>query len=157
MKIEIIKDTREKEGKGWTWEPEEEAKNGIKIVGTIDQVLDAGDYSIKGFEDQIRIERKQNFSELFGNMTPVANRERFERELEKLRNVPYRYLLIEGTITSDLLGMTVPQFFKSPPSSALMRWLIGLQMDYDINFIPVGDSGKKFARYIFEEFIKRVK
>ncbi len=153
--ITIIRDTREKEDQGWMFEPEEKLPGKIQILGTVEAGLDAGDYTIQGYEDQIRIERKQGFCELFGNMSPLAHRERFEREMEKLRSIPYKYLVIEGMLTHDVLGMSIPQFTKSPPTSAVVRWLFSLQMEYGIVPVFAGECGKKTARYIFEQFMRR--
>src|SRR6476620_5096422 len=103
--ITVVRDTREKEDQGWIFEPEEKVAGKIQILGTVETGLDAGDYTLLGYEDKIRIERKQGFCELFGNMSPKDHRERFEREMEKLRNIPYKYLIIEGMLTRDVLGM----------------------------------------------------
>ncbi len=151
--ITIIRDTREQ--KGWDFEPEEKLPGKVQCLGTIETTLDAGDYSILGYEDEIVIERKQGFCELFGNMSPKEHKERFEREMEKLRNVRYKYLIVEGILTHDVLGMSIPQFTKSPPTSAVIRWLFSLQMEYGIVPIFAGECGKKAARYIFEQFVRR--
>jgi hypothetical protein len=152
--ITIIKDTREQQG--WDFEEEEKKPGKIRVKGTVVNMLDAGDYSVAGYEDIVRIERKFGIRELFGNMTPVANKERFEREMEKLSKIPYKYILIESNLSMDVMGLTVPQFFKSPPCSAVMKWLLELQMEYGVVPMFVGDSGKKVARTIFETVIRRV-
>lgn len=150
----IIRDTREQQG--WTFEPEEKVAGRIQVMGTQEQALDAGDYSLVGFEDQIRIERKQGFCELFGNMTPVEHKERFEREMEKLRDIPFKYLIVEANISRDVLGLSVPQMWKAPPTSAVLRWLTELEMEYGIRVIFAGDAGKRVARMVFDTFLRRV-
>ena len=59
-------------------------------VGT----LQSGDYSILGFEDRFSVERK-SLSDLCGSLT--SGRERFERELHRLRGFDFARLLIIGT------------------------------------------------------------
>jgi len=151
-KITIIRDTRE--NTGWTWEPEQEAHGGIQIINTETTGLDAADYSIKGYEDLVRIERKAGFFELFGNMTPKDNKERFEREMEKLKSVKYKYLLIETSLSEDVFRLSVPQMRYGPPGSAVFKWIIELQMKYGI--IPIfSQCGKKTARYIFDTVLSK--
>jgi ERCC4-type nuclease len=56
--------------------------------------LDQGDYSVLGFEDRIAIERK-SISDLLSVIG--KNRERFEREIARLKDYWWKGLLIEGT------------------------------------------------------------
>jgi hypothetical protein len=149
----IIRDTREKNG--WHFEPEEKRPGKFQVVNTIDEALDSGDYSIKGLEDVVRIERKAGIIELFNNMIPKANKERFEREMERLRSIKHRYLLIEGQITNDIMGLSVPQLYKGPPGSSVIRWIHELEMEYNIVPMFVGEAGRKMARIIFENMAKR--
>lgn len=55
--------------------------------------LDAGDYSIKGMEHLITIERKANADELFNNFT--QNKERIFAEFERLRDHKIKIMIIE--------------------------------------------------------------
>lgn len=57
------------------------------------QGLKSGDYSIKGFEDQFSIERK-SLADAFQTFT--VERERFERELERLNEMKFAAVVIEG-------------------------------------------------------------
>ncbi len=54
--------------------------------------LDAGDYSLEGYEDVLSIERK-SASDFYGSIT--QGRDRFKRELERLRNYKFKGLVIE--------------------------------------------------------------
>ncbi len=56
--------------------------------------LTTGDYSLKGMESLFSVERK-SISDLTGSLT--QGRERFTRELERLRGYEFRRLLIIGT------------------------------------------------------------
>ena len=57
--------------------------------------LSEGDYSVQGFEKQFTIERK-SISDLVQSVT--AERERFEKELIRMRPYDFRRLLIVGTL-----------------------------------------------------------
>ena len=56
--------------------------------------LQSGDYSIQGLEHDFAIERK-SVADLCGSLT--RGRERFERELHRLRGFPFARVLIVGT------------------------------------------------------------
>ncbi len=151
--IKIIRDTREQ--KGWDFELEEKKAGKVQILGTIDQKLDAGDYSIVGLEDMVSIERKRSMCELFLNCTPADHRERFEREMERFQNIKHKYLVIETVLSKDLLSMSIPQMTRGMPGSAVMRWLIDLQIEYGIVPIFAGDAGPKVATTIFRNMARR--
>jgi len=56
--------------------------------------LSEGDYSLAGFTDKLRIERK-SLPDLIGSIT--TRREQFMAECERLVAYPFRLLVIEGT------------------------------------------------------------
>jgi len=56
--------------------------------------LDTGDYSIKGFENSITIERKE-VSDFVSSLT--HERDRFERELERMIPMERKYIVVEST------------------------------------------------------------
>lgn len=149
----VLKDRREQ--KGWDFEPEEKVSGKMRIKGMEWATLDAADYTLKGFEDVVRIERKAGVCELFGNMIPKDNKDRFEREMEKLRGVRHKYIVIEDHMTNDMMGLTIPQFYKGAPGIAVVRWLFELQLKYDIVPVFAGNAGKKVARTIFESVIRK--
>jgi hypothetical protein len=153
--ITIIRDTREKDHKGWEFISEDKKPGQVRIAGTIEECLDAGDYSIKGLEKTLRIERKFGFSELFQNYSPSSNKERFEREMEKLREIKHKYLLIESTLNSDMLSLTVPQFKYHVPGKRLVEWLDILEQEYNISVKFVGDCGKAYAKTIFRNIARK--
>ena len=75
----IIKDTREKAGQGWVFDNMELA------------CLETGDYSIKGLEKYISVERKGSVQEFTHNLTE----QRFEKELERLSLIKYAFVVCE--------------------------------------------------------------
>lgn len=100
----IIRDTREQTP--FTFE----AYDCEVAVGT----LKTGDYSVAGYEDKVSIERKA-LSDLIGCLT--GGRERFERELARLRDYescavivesPFRYLA-NGKYRSNLNPVSAVQ------------------------------------------------
>jgi hypothetical protein len=63
------------------------------IVRTVVKGLETGDYSIVGLENRITIERK-SLADAYG--TFGDGRERFERELERMRSYEYSAVVIEA-------------------------------------------------------------
>jgi len=68
---------------------------------TVTKKLNAGDYSILGYENVVAIERK-SLNDLIN--TVIHGRRRFMHELERLETVAYRCVAIEGTVGDVLAG-----------------------------------------------------
>ena len=87
--------------------------------------LDAGDYSIRGFESSIAIERK-HLSDLHQSLG--RERERFKRELDKLRLYDCKWLAVEST-ESDCLSF---QQFGGMHPNAIRQSLASIECRYGI-------------------------
>jgi len=151
--ITIIRDTREKEG--WVFDPEEKVAGKIQILGTEVDTLQTGDYTIKGMESIVVIERKNGVSELFGNYSPVEHKIRFEKEIQRMNeNIKHKYIIVESVLSNDLLSMSVPQMKYGPPAKRIVDWLSSLSIKYGVHVIFAGDCGKYIARSIFENIAR---
>jgi hypothetical protein len=146
----VIRDTREQEGHGWFFDPQPLKSKPPKCIGTIIKKLDTGDYSVKGYEDILTIERKYDFSEIWEN---YGNRKRFEREMERMSKFRYAYLLIETHLTKEALKLSPPQFRTKAPGKALTRWLVDITMKYGVHVWFVGDCGRSIAKQIMEKVV----
>ena len=109
----FIVDTREQ--RGYDFDP-----------GAIHKKLDAGDYSILGFEDRIAIERK-SLDDWIGTL--LRGKERFCREVMKLKSYFYAAVLIEASEEDILVGA-----YKSQICPAK---LLGLTKQMTYQFAPV--------------------
>jgi len=151
----VIRDTREKPGYGWTFEehtrPNRRPPNCAGM--TIDK-LDAGDYSLVGYEDIVSIERKEDFGEVWGN---YGLRKRFEEEMEKMSKIKHAYILIEAQFTPDIMSLSPPQFSTKAPGKAMVRWLLSLGVKYGVKIMATGQCGKRISQMIFEEVIRTEK
>ena len=90
-----------------------EFKGLIRIAGTRKQALPAGDYAIAEAPDIFRVERRraEEFNTIVAN--PADNRPRFLRELEPLRAIPHRFLVIEGPLHAYRGGGRLGQYHRN--------------------------------------------
>ena len=92
----------------------------------ISETLKTGDYSIKGFEGQVVIERK-GLSDLFTSLG--KNRERFKRELKRMEGMRWKGLVIEG---SEREVMT-PQMYSEMHPNSVYHSLSSIQVKYNVH------------------------
>lgn len=84
----VIKDTREQEGYFF--------KEYYPCAGMIQEKLDTGDYSIKGFEDKICIERKGCVEELAVNLG--QKKYAFMDEIDRMAKFPHKFIVLEFSL-----------------------------------------------------------
>ena len=92
----IIVDTREQ--LPWDFEENTIAK----------EKLDTGDYSVKGLEDILCIERKRSVSEIANNLTE----KRFDDVLSRMSKYKFAFLLLEFSVDDILsfpIGSDIPK------------------------------------------------
>ncbi len=154
-KYVVVRDTREKDGQGWSW-------NKSKYCGgTVTRKLDTGDYTIEVdgncMSDFISIERKGSVSEWAKNLTEA----RFERELERLEEIDYPWIILEFNM-SDILnypvGSGIPRYkwkylkFKGP---FILKRMTEIMIKYRTQIVLCGENGKEVASNIFKRTIER--
>ncbi len=106
--------------------------------------LDTGDYSLVGLEHVVRIERKS-----LGDLVACVGRERerFDREVQRLLAYPVRVLLVESTWAEIELGGWRGNVTPNAVIGSLLGWIAsGLQVDL------CGDhrrAGQHAARILF--------
>lgn len=85
------------------------------------QMLRTGDYSICGLEDRVAIERKR-LEELF--TITGRDRERFERELERMAELDYAAIVIEADLPQILRGAAFSHVSPKAVAASLVSWSI---------------------------------
>ena len=110
--------------------------------------LDAGDYAIKGMEDLITIERKQSVTELAGNFG--RNRDRFEREMDRMQSIKFKYVVVEDH-WSSLNGKLVK--YSKMSAKAVFESITTFALKYGVHFIFAGN--KKQAQAITRSLLIR--
>lgn len=149
----VVRDTREQEGYGWIFDAHAPDHRSPRCAGMVVDTLKTGDYSLVGYEDILAIERKKNFSELWGNYSS-KKRPAFEAEMERMSAIKHAHIIIESSLTPDIMELSPPQFAKGVPGKSLVRWLMFLTAKYGVNIIPAGQCGFKIAQLICEEVVR---
>lgn len=146
-KMTIIRDSREQEGYGWHFEPNE------WVQDTVIRKLHAGDYSIEGMEDQIFIERKASTGEFATNCTDPT----FEKELERAKNYKYKFLVLEFdsyAVFHFPLNSGIPMRMHGKlkvTSKFMLKKIVEFQIKYGLNVIFAGDYGQDYVLAIFKK------
>jgi DNA excision repair protein ERCC-4 len=117
--------------------------------------LQSADYSIVGFESEFGIERK-NLDDAV-SCCMGENRERFERELHRLRGFRFKRLLIQGS-----RGLIEAQRYRSRLSpKAVLATLSAFEVRWDIPIIfcetpeAAALAIERYAFYFVRECVKR--
>lgn len=141
----LIIDTREKQP--WDFEGDEAFED------VVYEKLDGGDYSIRGMEHLIVIERKATVDELFMNFT--KDKKRIQAEFERLAGHPFKIVVIEETC-DDI--MNPHQYYvnkkkinrQSPkmPVAVVTSNLTKLMLEHNIQVIFGGMRAQAMARGI---------
>ena len=110
------------------------------------KTLESGDYSIRGLEDRIVIERKSK-TDAFGSLG--KGRSRFEREVKRMSEYEYAAIVIESSLASFLRP---PAFTRMNPKAAL-NTLISWSVKYGV-FIYFA-SDRKHARALVYRILEK--
>jgi len=144
----VIRDTREHENQGWFWEPND------RCNGTIEACLKTGDYTIKGAEEFLCIERKASVAEIANNFSE----KRFPAFLERFAQFKHKFLVAECSFTDVMMfpvGSSVPKNkwpYVQMKGKVLLKKIAEMQLQHGINVIWAGNStnGWEFVNTIFK-------
>jgi len=111
--------------------------------------LDTGDYSLRGLEHVVRIERK-SLDDLVACVG--RERERFDREVQRLLAYPVRVLLVEATWAQIEKGGWRSKVTPAAVEGSLLGWIAaGLQVE----LIGSHERAGRFAARILYTVAKR--
>jgi len=145
-KYTVIRDTREQTG--WIFKSTQHCE-GTEVAG-----LKTGDYTIKGCEDILCVERKGSIAEFANNL--VKDWDRFCRELDRMESYTYSFIVLEFSM-ADLIdyprSADLPQKIKKKivvTGSLLLKRLIEIQTKYHTKILFCGDRGQDVVTAIFK-------
>lgn len=142
----VIRDTREKEGYGWTF------SSTTSCLGTKRGTLKTGDYTIEGYEDILAIDRKGGIEEVAINVLEA----RFEKEMERMDSFKYAFILLEFDMQAviDFPNNTRIPYARRKTLKYngyfILRKLMEIQLKHKVKIIFCGDHGKSVAASIFK-------
>lgn len=130
--LRIIRDSREQAGYTFANFPDVEATTGT---------LATGDYTLAGFADRLAIERKE-LSDLLACLT--TERDRFIRELERLRGYEAAAVVVEAQYSDILAG----RYRSRMKPEAAEQSIISLMANFRLPFFFAGNrqNGERFTR-----------
>lgn len=145
--VPIIIDTRERQ----PWAFTVEIDNAIATRGT----LATGDYSVKGYESKICVERKSLTDWV---NTIVNDYDRFRKELKRMESYDRSYIIIECTI-NDICERKyeVGGVVRKIDPTAIMHMTLGIMDAYPMTQIIFADdryNGRCICRDILRQFWK---
>jgi ERCC4-type nuclease len=136
----VIKDTREQDG--WVFSPYD------KCLGMEIGTLHTGDYTLRGFEDVVCVERKACASEIAMNLGKKKGA--FNAEMERMKDFPFSFLICEFDM-DDILrypeGSRVPRNLRAKvkvTGKYLLKCLLEFQVWYDTKIIFAGNKHNAF-------------
>lgn len=116
-----------------------------ELIGSEKSTLKTGDYTVRGYEDVMAIERK-SYNDLYHCLT--SSRLRFEKQLKRLSDYKYKALLVDSTVSSVLLGHV---HCNLPGDEALKR-VMRYSVKYDIPVMFVDNHGDKVTRNLLYQW-----
>lgn len=146
----VIRDTREQQG--WRFPAERDC------LGTVVETLRTGDYTLKGYESILCVERKQDTGEIATNLTQG----RFERELERMDAYALPFLVCEFSmkeIISFPFASGVPRekwrSLRVTPQFILKR-LNEIQIKHKVKILLWGDNAQECMSSLFRRVVENV-
>ncbi len=139
-KYTVIKDTREQDG--WFFSSYDKCE-GMEM-GT----LHTGDYTLKGYEDIVCVERKASVSEIAMNLG--RKKKPFQEEIERMKDFHFSFLILEFDMNDVLKypeGSRVPKNARSKvkvTGKYLLKCLMEFEIWYDTKIIFCGNKQNAF-------------
>lgn len=144
-RYEVLRDTREQTG--WWFEEDDQC------FGTTQTTLPTGDYTLKGLETVLSVERKGCIAEFAANI----NEKRFDAELDRLDEFDHAFLLLDFN-PEDLerfpVGSNIPlakqKYIKVSPNYIRSK-IVDYSLRHNTQILVTGGHGRKYAKDIFRK------
>lgn len=145
----IIIDTREQQP--WAF----------KNRATANHKLDTGDYSIKGLEHLVAIERKKSVSEIASNIIEP----RFKDVINRLSSIKYGFILLEFSLKDLLIypiGSNIPKHKWNSikiTSNFILKHVTDWQIEHGIKvfFCGSASNAENLAGYLLKKIYNKEK
>lgn len=118
-------------------------------VQTEPGTLATGDYSLAGLENLVAVERK-SLADLV--MCCGPERDRFKRELHRLKAYRCRAVIIEAHMTE----VVYQKYRSNMAPAAVMGSVASWQTRYEVPFVWAGQHGAAFVTAMFRNFLRQL-
>lgn len=126
----VVVDTREQAPFGFLGMQDEKTQRPLIVNLITDRALKSGDYSIDGMESRVAVERK-SVPDFFSSIS--AGRDRFEAEMQRLAEMEFAAVVIEGDWRELLIDRpSRTQVSGKVASRTIASW----SMRYGVHFFP---------------------
>ena len=136
----VIKDTREQDG--WIFTPYDKCE-GME-VGT----MYTGDYTLKGYEEVVCVERKASVAEIAMNLG--RKKAPFQEEMKRMKDFPFSFLILEFNM-DDVIDFPknsrIPTKLRSKvkvTGKYLLKCMMEFQIWYDTKILFCGNKNNAF-------------
>lgn len=121
-----------------------------KCYKVVENALATGDYTLRGWEHLVTIDRKE-LNDFIG-CTLKTNRERFKRELKRMSNYPSAWIVIE----SDHAKIAKGEYTSRIPPQSVIASIFSWSEEFGVKFYCASDrrNSAKVAIEIFDKFTK---
>jgi len=134
--LNIVVDTREQEP--YTFP--------VDGITTVRRKLEAGDYSLEGFEDRVAVERK-SLDDFVS--TVIRHRRRFQAELRKMQQMEAACVVVEAGLDDVLMG----RFAAGAHPHAVFGAAVSIIVDFGIPVFFCSD--RQIACRFVEAYLRR--
>jgi ERCC4-type nuclease len=119
---------------------------------TVCKKLDAGDYSVVGFEQRVAVERK-SLRDFVG--TVIHDFDRFARELQKLSAMEAACIVVEADLTAVLCGLHHDALREVAPQSLLgSSTYIGIKYRVPVYWCGSRPAAVRFTDAYLRSFVR---
>lgn len=129
----------------------EQAPFDLSPMGMERGTLPTGDYSVRGLEDLVCVERKE-LGDLISCIGP--GRERFERELQRMRGYPHRAVLVEASWADLETGNYRSQLNPKSACHSVISWTARWGIPF--HFAGDREAAERWTRYFLYSSAKRI-
>ncbi len=135
-------DTREKQPFQFAW-----AVSHNQIASTVVSKMDAGDYGLVVFPRLVTIERKKTVGELYNNLVGKVKYERFIREMERMQEYKYRYIIVQQHWDAlwDKKNFKFAKRNMNYAGHIVMSHLLEIAADYNVHLHFAGDKAEQLT------------
>jgi DNA excision repair protein ERCC-4 len=114
------------------------------------QKLDAGDYTLQGFEKKLRIERKGSTTEFAGNCSP-RDWPRFSEALKRLAQVKHKAIICEFTL-ADIMR---EDWRGAVTADVMLGRISEINLEYGIPVLLAGKNSRTAAETFLLRYFNR--